>query len=245
MAKDSLKFKIFRFDPKDAQGPRFDTFDVPYTPGLTVLMGLIYIQEFLDGSLAFRSSCRAGVCGSCGMHINGQYRLACETQAKDFLGGKITIRPLSHLPIYRDLVVDMSGFWDKYKTIKPYLIPGETAPEGRERYQTPDERARIDGVIDCILCACCHASCPMTETDEQYLGPAVLTKAARFLLDTRDSGTGERLVISGDEHGVWRCHTVYNCVKVCPKEIDPTGAIAELKKEAIRWKVLGKEKSIS
>jgi succinate dehydrogenase / fumarate reductase iron-sulfur subunit len=242
MAKNSMKLEIFRFDPTDGKGPRFQTFEVPYVPGLTFLNALIYIQENLDGSLAFRSSCRAGVCGSCGMHIACQYRLACKTQVKDYLGSTITVRPLAHLPIYKDLVVDMTSFWAKYKYIKPYLIPGDEAPVGEERRQTPDERARIDGLIDCILCACCHASCPVTATDEEYLGPAVLTKAARFLLDSRDSAANERLVLTGDENGVWRCHTVYNCIRVCPKSIDPTGAIAELKRESIRRKVLGKKR---
>jgi succinate dehydrogenase / fumarate reductase iron-sulfur subunit len=243
MAEKTLKFQVFRFDPTDGKGPRFDTFAVPYVPGLTVLLGLIYVQEYLDGSLAFRSSCRAGVCGSCGMHINGQYRLACKTQAKDYLNSTITIRPLSHLPVLKDLMVNMESFWEKYRAIKPYLIPGDVPPVGRERKQTPDERARIDGLIDCILCACCHASCPITETDDEYLGPAVLTKAARFVMDTRDGAATERIVLTGDENGVWRCHTVFNCLKVCPKTMDPTGAIAVLKREAIRRKVFSKKRA--
>ena len=132
MAKNSMKLEIFRFDPTDGKGPRFQTFEVPYVPGLTFLNALIYIQENLDGSLAFRSSCRAGVCGSCGMHIACQYRLACKTQVKDYLGSTITVRPLAHLPIYKDLVVDMTSFWAKYKYIKPNLIPGDEAPVGEE-----------------------------------------------------------------------------------------------------------------
>lgn len=220
--------RILRFDPDTKEKPRWDRFEVPYRKGMTVLDGLNYIQGFLDGSLAFRSSCRAGVCGSCAMHINGRYRLACETQIS-LLGNTINIRPLGHLPIIRDLVVDMRPFFEKYKAIKPYLITKEPPPE-KERPQSQAERENLTGIVDCILCAACYASCPMTDADPYYLGPAALAKANRFVVDSRDAHLKERLVIVGDEHGIFRCHTAFNCSDVCPKKIDPAGGIANLKR---------------
>jgi succinate dehydrogenase / fumarate reductase iron-sulfur subunit len=231
-----VKFKVFRFDPEKDKNFHFDTFVVPTRPGMTVLEGLLYIRENIDSSLAFRTSCRAGVCGSCAMHINGRYRLACETQIS-VCGNIIRIRPLAHLNIIKDLVVDMTPFWKKYKFIKPYLIPGNPNPVdigGKERIQTQDEREKLTGIIDCILCGCCYAACPMTATHEEYLGPAAFLKANRFFLDTRDNADEERLkLVASEEHGVWRCHTIFNCQKACPKELDPAGAIANLKMNAI------------
>jgi succinate dehydrogenase / fumarate reductase iron-sulfur subunit len=230
--KSSAVFNVFRLDPDSGQGPKFQRYEVPYIDGLTVLGGLLYIQHHLDGSLAFRSSCRAGICGSCAMHINGKYRLACETQVAGACNYNVTVRPLAHLEIVKDLMTDMQPFWSKYEAIKPYLIPGGPAPE-KERVQSRDDRAKLTGIIDCILCACCHASCAMTGTDPEYLGPAVLTKTARFVLDSRDAAYNERLEVAGGDHGVWRCHTMYACQEVCPKSIDPTGAIAVLKRNLI------------
>lgn len=231
----STKFKVFRYDPKKDKCPHFESFNVETKPGMTVLEGLYYIREKLDGSLVFRSSCRAGVCGSCAMHINGCYRLACETQISN-LTGSIKVRPLAHLPVIKDLVVDMSLFWQKYKAIKPYLMPGSPAPE-KERAQTPDERAKLTDTIDCILCAACYASCTVTGTDPEYLGPAAILKADRFFLDTRDSAKEERLRLVDGEHGIWRCHTIFNCQKACPKELDPAGAISHLKRASIKHKL--------
>jgi len=222
------KFKIFRFDPSTDKKPAWQEFTLPVEKGMTVLEGLFHIQAHIDGSLAFRSSCRAGVCGSCAMHINGTYRLACETQILD-LGGTVRIRPLAHLPILRDLVVDMDPFWEKYNAIKPYLIPGD-APGERERLQTPDERAQLDVIIDCILCASCYGSCTVNNYDDQYLGPAALLKAQRFFDDSRDAADEERLELVDGAHGAWRCHTIFNCQEVCPKDIDITGSIGVMKR---------------
>ncbi len=231
---DKCTFRILRFDPKEGNAPYYQDFVVEITrQGFTILDGLFYILNNLDGSLAFRSSCRAGVCGSCAMHIDGKYRLACETQITFCKGDPIVIRPLAHLPIIKDLMVDMNPFWEKYKSIRPFLIPGDANPE-IERLQTIDERAKLDGVIDCVLCAACHASCPITGMDEKYLGPAVLTKANRFVLDSRDKNTRQRLELVGDEHGIWRCHSVYNCQEVCPKKINPTGHIMDLRRAAMK-----------
>ena len=229
-----FKFSIFRFDPDEGKKPRFDNFDVPFKAGMTILDALFHIQGHIDTSLAFRFSCRAGVCGSCAMHIDGKDKLACETQASIALNKRVTIRPIAHLPIIRDLVVDMKPFWDQYKRIIPYLMPGDVAPEGRERYQTTSERQKLDHVIDCILCASCHSSCPMTASDPEYIGPAALLKANRFVVDSRDQSTAQRLQMVGDEHGVWRCHTVFNCSLACPKDLDPAGSIANLKREATK-----------
>jgi succinate dehydrogenase / fumarate reductase, iron-sulfur subunit len=236
MAMDERKFEIFRFDPQKDKKPRFDRFSVPAPKGLTVLDALFYIQRNLDGSLAFRSSCRAGVCGSCAMHVNGKYRLGCETQVAH-LKGTIRVRPLGHLPVIRDLLVDLKLFWEKYKRIKPYLMPGSPAPDKGERIQSADQRQPLDVIIDCILCASCHAACTVTATSPDYLGPAALLKQARFVLDSRDRATAERLALVQGDDGAFRCHTIYNCQIVCPKNCDPTGGIAVLKRKLLEQKV--------
>jgi succinate dehydrogenase / fumarate reductase, iron-sulfur subunit len=223
--------RIFRFDPSKDKKHRFDTFRVPCRPGMTVLQALNFVQENLDGSLAFRSSCREGICGSCAMHINGVYRLACETQL-GHLGKSVTIRPMAHMDIVKDLVVDMTPFFEKYKAIKPYLIPGDP-DEGRERIQTQDERAYLDYIVDCILCGACYAACAVNGYDQDYLGPAALAKINRFLMDSRDNAEEQRLALVCDEHGVFRCHTLFNCQTVCPKNVDPTANIANLKRRII------------
>ena len=233
----AVTFNVFRFDPDTDKEPRFQRYEVEATPGLTVLQGLLYIQAHLDPSLAFRVACRAAICGSCAMHINGQYRLACETQV-EMLGSTITVRPLGHLKVIKDLVVEMKPFWDRYKEIKPYLIPGEsTSADGKEFIQSTDDRERLTNIIDCILCSCCYSSCPVVGTNPDYLGPAALLKANRFVRDSRDKAREERLLLAGGDRGVWRCHTVFSCQEVCPKDLNPTGSIAELKLAAIKAKL--------
>lgn len=224
---EKVIFEVFRFSPEEKKEPYFDTFEVPYTKGMTVLQGLLYIQAKLDGSLGIRFACRAGICGSCAMHINGMYRLACETQIS-MMGEHIRVRPLGHLPIIKDLVVDLTEFWNKYKLIKPYLIHSKNVPE-KEFLQSVDEREKLTRIIDCILCGACYAACPVVETHKDYIGPHAFAKANRFIRDSRDEGTFERLRIVGGEDGVFRCHTVFSCQEVCPKEINASGSIAELK----------------
>jgi len=231
----TCRFSVFRYDSSSSEGPRFQEYEIPYSQGLTVLGGLLYIQQRVDGSLAFRYSCRAGVCGSCAMHINGRYRLACETQVAD-CNMQVTVRPLGHLPIIKDLIVDMTRFWKHYRAIKPYLIPGSPPPE-REYIQTPDERACLDGIIDCILCGACYGACTTTAADPEFLGPAALAKANRFVLDSRDAATEERLELVSGEHGAWRCHQIFSCQRVCPKDINPPGAISDLKRAAVRHRL--------
>ena len=221
------KFKVFRYDPDDGREAHFQTFDVDAPEGMTVLEGLYWILENKDASFAFRSSCREANCGSCAVHINGKYALACNTQVGK-LKDPITIRPLSHMQVQKDLVVDMKPFWDNYKVIKPYLIPKEEPPE-KEYYQSVEDRKKIDHHIDCILCGACYGSCPVAQGDPKYLGPHALLKALRFVDDSRDGATEERLAMVADDSGVFRCHTIFNCQIVCPKDLNPTGAISKLK----------------
>ena len=235
MAVDTVFFQVFRFDPDKDKEPYFQKFEVPSVrKDLTILEGLYHIQQQFDDSIAFRSSCREGVCGSCALHINGKYRLACKTLISKLNSDIITIRPLSHMAILKDLFVDMRPFWEKYEYIKPYLIPGKPFPEKEEQIQSPEERAKIDVLVDCILCACCHSSCPVTASHEKYLGPMSFLNLDRFVSDTRDNAREERLALVNNEHGVWRCHTVFNCQEVCPKDLNPSGSIAHLKRKIIK-----------
>ena len=237
MELKTANLKVLRFDPEVDAGPRFAKYEVELRKGLTVLEALFDILENQDGSLAFRYACRGAVCGSCAMHINGSYRLACQTQISELGGGEVVVKPLGHLPIIKDLIVDMTSFFEKYEQLMPYLINNSEVPE-RERLQSAEERNRIDEQLDCILCGCCQASCTMTLTDEEYLGPALLLKEERFLSDSRDEAGAQRLKLVDSEHGVWRCHTIFNCVEVCPKDINPTHAIARLKRRVIGDKLL-------
>ncbi len=235
---DTIKLNIYRRDPDLDTAPRYQKYEIENKPGLTVLMSLYQLLENEDKTLAFRASCRSAVCGSCGMHINGKNRLACETQLST-LGGEVWIEPLPHLPVLKDLVVDMTTFWDKYEKVRPYLITATKNPE-KERLQSPAERKKIDEFIDCILCACCHSACSLDWWDKDYLGPAALGKMYRFVADSRDEAEIERLSIVAREEGVFRCHTLFNCTEECPKKISPTFAIQEMKKRIIVNKLTGK-----
>lgn len=238
MRDDKVFFHIFRFNPDTDEKPFFQKFEIPFVrKDLTVLEGLNYIQQRLDDSLAFRSSCREAICGSCAMHINGKYRLACNTLVSGFKSNTITLRPLAHMPVLKDLFVDMKSFWEKYEHIKPYLMPGKPLPATGEQIQSQEERAKIDILTDCILCACCHSSCPVTASHEKYSGPMALLNIDRFVSDSRDGAKGERLAIINDEHGVWRCHTIFNCQEVCPRDLNPSGSIAHLKMEIVKNKI--------
>jgi succinate dehydrogenase/fumarate reductase iron-sulfur protein len=223
-----VTFKIARFDPDKDKEPRFQTYEVPAEKEMSVLEALFYIVENLDGSLAFRYSCRGAVCGSCAMRINGQNRLACQTLIKKLGSDTITISPLPHLAVQKDLIVDMAGFFDKYEKIKPYLINNDPIPD-KEFKQSIKERAKIDEMINCILCGNCYSACTMAATNSDYLGPAALTKAYRFYADSRDTANEERKKLVGGEDGVYRCHTLFNCAEVCPKNIVPTYSIQKLK----------------
>jgi succinate dehydrogenase / fumarate reductase iron-sulfur subunit len=230
----AVTFKVFRYDPDNGRGPYFQDYEVLNEKGMTVLEGIFWILENLDPSLAFRCSCRSAICGSDAMHINGKYRLACQTQI-DRLKPPVVIRPLAHLPVLKDLVVDMKPFFDNYKLIKPYLIPKEEPPE-KEYLQSPEERKQIDNHIDCILCGACYGSCPVAYGDPKYLGPHALLKVLRFVDDSRDGAESERLAMVASEFGVFRCHTIFNCKEVCPKDLNPTGAISRLKNKILAEK---------
>jgi len=234
--RPKVTLRIFRFDPEGDQQPRYDNFEVPLAERMTVLDALFEISDKQDSSLAFRYSCRGAVCGSCGLYINGAYRLACETRLESLNSNEVTINPLPHLPIIKDLVVDMEPFFEKYRRVVPYLKT-QTSPPEKEWAQSIKQRKVIDEMVDCILCACCHSACPVVWTDPEYLGPAALTKAYRFVADSRDEAAEERLKVVSGEDGVWRCHTIFNCAQACPKKINPTYSIQRLKGKSVVQKL--------
>jgi len=235
MAK-TVTFSVFRYDPDKDKKPYYKDYQVTLDrPGMMILDGLNQIRWYQDGTLAYRRSCREGVCGSDGLNINGVNMLSCITHIED-LKSPIVVQPLPSMPVIKDLVVDFTDFYNKYYLVKPYLITKQPPPSDRERLQSPEERKRLDGLYECILCACCSTSCPSYWADPQYLGPAALLKAWRFIADSRDEGADERLQIINDRDGAWRCHTILNCVEACPKLLNPPEAIAELKKTIIQRK---------
>ncbi len=227
-------FRIFRFDPEKDQEPRYREYQVECPKGSTVLDALNEIKWRQDGTLSYRRSCRHGICGSCAMTINGKNNLACESQVET-LKGVIWVEPLRSFPIIKDLIVDMEPFYERLKAVKPYFIAG-TPPTDKERLQSPQQRKLLDGSYECILCGCCTSSCPSYWADKDFLGPAALLKAYRFVFDSRDEGTQERLVILDNKHGLWRCHTIFNCAEACPKGLNPTWAIGKLKQKVIKEK---------
>lgn len=233
-----VTYKIFRLNPAEDKTHRFDSYPLEARRGMTVLEGLIHIQEELDPTIAFRSSCRAAVCGSCAMHISGRYGLACQTQiANAARAGVVTIRPLGNMPVIRDLVVDLSRFFAQWKSIRPYLVPGPKAKDGKEFLQTPEERRRLNRIVDCIMCGCCYGACPSVARESGYLGPHALMRALRWVEDSRDNASDERLELVADEKGVFRCHSAFSCEAVCPKKLDPASAVAELKRKIAVKKV--------
>jgi succinate dehydrogenase / fumarate reductase iron-sulfur subunit len=231
-------FQIYRYDPDEGQNPRLDTFEVDLSAcGPMVLDALIKIKTELDTSLTFRRSCREGICGSCSMNIDGRNALACTTAISDVTGATVRVYPLPHLEVVRDLVVDLTGFWAQYEWTQPWL-QAATPPPATERLQSPAERARLDGLYECILCACCTTACPSYWWNgERFLGPAALLQAYRWLADSRDEATGERLEALEDPFKLYRCHTILNCANTCPKGLNPAKAIAEIKKMTVERKM--------
>jgi succinate dehydrogenase / fumarate reductase iron-sulfur subunit len=228
------RYMIKRFDPEKDSSARWEEFIVGMEPNERLLDGLIKIKDSVDGSLTFRRSCGHGICGSCAMKIDGQNRLACQTLIKE-VKEAITFEPLPAFPVLKDLVVDMDPFFEKKERVLPYLINNELPPE-RERLQSPGDQHKILQAITCIMCGCCTSACPVYWGDKEYNGPAEIVKAARFILDTRDRALDERLESITQSHGIWRCHSIYNCVEVCPKDIDITGYISKLKRLAVKKK---------
>jgi succinate dehydrogenase / fumarate reductase, iron-sulfur subunit len=223
-----VTLRIKRYNPETDVKPVFKEYPIAVEPMDRVLDALNTIKWTIDGTLTYRRSCAHGVCGSDAMRINGRNRLACKVLMKE-LGKKITIEPLLAFPVIKDLVVDMEPFFAGYRSIKPYLI-AEAAPAYGERRQSPAERARIDDTSKCILCAACTSSCPITWPDTGYVCPAAIVNAHRFIFDSRDEGAAERLDILNEVDGVWRCRTTFNCTDACPRGIEVTKAIQEVKR---------------
>ena len=229
-ASNTRNFHVYRWNPDDGENPRMDTFEVDMDScGPMVLDALIKIKNEMDSSVTFRRSCREGVCGSCAMNINGKNGLACTT-AIDDAKGDVAITPLPHQEVVKDLVPDLSNFYAQYASIKPWMQTQSTTPE-KERLQSKEDREKLDGLYECILCACCSTSCPSYWwNSDKYLGPAILLQSYRWLIDSRDEATGERLDDLEDPFRLYRCHTIMNCANACPKGLNPAKAIAEIKK---------------
>lgn len=230
-AKNKKVFRIYRWEPDSGNNPRMDTFEIDLDKcGSMVLDAIIYIKNELDTTLTFRRSCREGICGSCAMNIGGTNTLAC-TKAIEDLDGDINIYPLPHMSVIKDLVPDMTNFYAQYSSIKPWMQTQSPPPPDRERLQSKEEREQLDGLYECILCACCSTSCPSYWwNSDRYLGPATLLQAYRWIADSRDENTGERLDELEDPFRLYRCHTIMNCTNTCPKGLNPAKAIAEIKK---------------
>jgi succinate dehydrogenase / fumarate reductase iron-sulfur subunit len=229
-ARNVREYRIYRWNPDDRHNPRMDTYHVDLDDcGPMVLDALIWIKNKVDPTLTFRRSCREGVCGSCAMNIDGTNTLACTKDMKD-IKAEVRIYPLPHMPVVKDLVPDLTNFYAQQASIQPWLQTVSMPPE-KEWRQSHDERAKLDGLYECILCACCSTSCPSYWwNSERYLGPAALLQAYRWISDSRDEGKGMRLDDLEDPFRLYRCHTIMNCAKACPKSLNPAKAIAEIKK---------------
>ena len=230
-AKNKKVFHVYRWEPDSGNNPRMDTYEIDLDKcGPMVLDAIIYIKNDLDPTLTFRRSCREGICGSCSMNIGGTNTLACTEAIEDFRGD-IKIYPLPHMPVVKDLVPDMTNFYAQYASIKPWLQTQSPPPPDRERLQSKEERAELDGLYECIMCACCSTSCPSYWwNSDRYLGPATLLQAYRWIADSRDENAGERLDELEDPFRLYRCHTIMNCTNTCPKELNPARAIVKIKK---------------
>ncbi len=229
-----MLFSIYRYNPEVDAEPRMQDYEIDVqAAGCNMLLDvLLYIKNNIDETLTLRRSCREGVCGSDGMNVNGKNRLACTTHLSS-LGDKVVVRPLPGLPVERDLIVDMSQFYKQYEKAKPYLQNDTPAP-ATERLQSPEERAKLDGLYECILCACCTTSCPsFWWNPDQYMGPAALLQSYRFIADSRDTAKQERLADLADPFSLFRCRGIMNCVDACPKDLNPLEAINNIKDEML------------
>jgi succinate dehydrogenase / fumarate reductase iron-sulfur subunit len=233
--KRPKRFNIYRWNPDDGKNPVVDTYTVDLAEiAPMVLDALIKIKNDIDTTLTFRRSCREGICGSCAMNIDGTNTLACLKPIEE-VKGDVNIYPLPHLPVVKDLVPDLSHVYAQYQSIQPWLQADSPPPPDKERLQSEDERAKLDGLWECILCFCCSTSCPSYWWNgDRYLGPAILLQAYRWLADSRDEKTGERLDALEDPFRLYRCHTIMNCTRTCPKNLNPAKAIAEIKKMMVQ-----------
>jgi len=229
-ARNKKVFRIYRWNPDDGGRPRIDSYEIDLDQcGPMVLDAVIKIKNEIDPTLTFRRSCREGICGSCAMNIDGTNTLACTKPIAE-ISGDVKINPLPHLPVVKDIVPDLSHFYAQYATIRPWIRTQSTTPPDRERLQSKADREKLDGLYECILCACCSTSCPSYWWNgDRYLGPAILLQAYRWLADSRDEATGERLDELEDPFRLYRCHTIMNCVEVCPKQLNPTRAIGKIR----------------
>ena len=229
-----VTFEVYRFDPDKDQKSRFDRYHVQVQKYMNVLEGLFEILDTQDGSLAFRYACRGAVCGSCAMVINGEPRLACQTLIESLKTDVIKLEPLPHLNVLKDLVVDFNPVFDKLNTIMPFFISDHSSE--REFLQNPKQRLLIDTAVNCILCDLCDAACPITNFRKDFLGPATLTKAYRFIFDSRDEVSNDRLEKINSEEGAWGCRTILRCTEVCPKDVGPSRCISALKRKLVAKK---------
>jgi succinate dehydrogenase / fumarate reductase iron-sulfur subunit len=224
-----ISLKVFRYNPEQDEKPHYETYALDAEPNDRVLDLLEHVKGYIDGSLTFRRSCAHGVCGSDAMRINGRNRLACKVLVKDLDTQEITVEPLLGLRVLKDMFVDMEPFFEHYRSVMPYFVNDEQEPE-KERLQSPAQRERFDDTTKCILCAACTTSCPSFWANDQYVGPAAIVNAHRFIFDSRDRAAAERLQVLNDQFGVYRCHTIFNCTEACPRDIQITQAIGEVKR---------------
>lgn len=224
-----ITLKLFRYNPETDTKPHYDTFKLEAEPTDRVLDLMEKVKGYEDGTLSFRRSCAHGVCGSCAMRINGQNMLACKTLVQDLKTNKITVEPILGLRVLKDMIVDMDPFFDSYKRVMPFFVNDDPKPS-QERYQSIEDRERFDDTTKCILCGACTTSCPSFWSNDEYIGPAAIVNAHRFIFDSRDQGAAERLEILNDQFGVYRCRTIFNCTVACPRDIQITQAIGEVKK---------------
>jgi succinate dehydrogenase iron-sulfur subunit len=230
MSEPTMNLRLSRYRPEHASEPYFDDFEVPYRGDMVVLDALNYIKDDVDGSVTYRWSCRMGVCGSCGMMVNGVPRLTCSTFLREFHPKPITVEPLAHFPVVRDLVVEMDGFMEKLKAAKPWIIRDHESPIDQGEYlQTPEEVERYKQFSMCINCMLCYAACPVFGKDPEFLGPAAIALAHRYNLDSRDEGLRDRMEVLSLDTGVWDCTFIGECSVVCPKDVDPSAAIQRSK----------------
>jgi succinate dehydrogenase / fumarate reductase iron-sulfur subunit len=230
-----VTLKVFRYNPEADKKPHYEKYTVEAHPTDRVLDLLEYIKGHIDGTLSFRRSCAHGVCGSDAMRINGRNHLACKVLVKE-LGNRITVEPILGLRVIKDMIVDMEPFFENYRSVMPYLINNDPPPK-QERLQTPEQRERFDDTTKCIMCAACTTSCPSFWASDRYVGPAAIVAAHRFIFDSRDQAGAERLKILNDQWGVYRCHTIFNCTEACPREIQVTQAIGEVKRAIATGKI--------
>ncbi len=236
LSSKNITFKIRRYNPEKSNKTHFATFVVPTTRGMTVLDALLYIKENLDSTLAFRTSCRMAICGSCGMLINKYPHLACHTQIEELKTKTVTVEPLPNLPVIKDLVVDLSPLFEKHKLVKPYIIRADR-PEmdnpTAEFAQSPEELESFLQFTYCVKCGICISACPTSATDKQFLGPQALAQCYRYCTDSRDDGERERFLLADSENGIWHCHLAGACSDACPKGVDPALAIQLLKRQLV------------